>query len=78
MSPDAQALANNSPTFADLCDRVRQAKISHLRAIKAVERAESELKAAKEREASAIVATEEAEDALNAMIERECVIEDAS
>lgn len=76
MNAHERALAEKNPTFPDLCDRIRQAKIAHLRAIKSVERAQAELKAAKDREAAAITATEEAEDALNAMIERECALED--
>lgn len=40
MSPEELALAAQSPTFADLCDQVRQARTRWNRAIQALEAAE--------------------------------------
>jgi hypothetical protein len=46
VSPAEQALMDASPSFADLCDRVRQARIRWNRAIQARNAAEAALKAA--------------------------------
>jgi len=75
MSPEEQALADKSPTFADLCDRMRQARRNHIRAMNAVEAAESNLKVAQKAEADAVDLVEKAEDTLRTFIDRETAVE---
>ena len=75
MSPEEIALANKGGrSFADLCDDVRQAKMAHLRAIHAVERAEEHLKAARKAQDAARDAEDLAMDRLEAQIARECAL----
>ena len=76
MSPEEQALADKEPTFADLCDRVRESRRAHLRA-------EAGLVAAMERMSALRKAEQDASDAahiamrdLDAFIARECAVED--
>lgn len=66
MSPAERALAEKGgPTFADLCWRVREARLAHKRA---VARAEPVVSAAE----AALRALEDATAALDAYVEREC------
>lgn len=75
MSPDEVALANKGGrSFVDLCDDVRRAKTAHLRAIRAVDRAEAQLSAAKKVRDEALDAEDLALDALDTFITRECAI----
>ncbi len=74
MSPREQALADASPTFADLCDRVRQTRIAHMRAIQAREAAEERVKQLRKAEEEAEDTADRATYALDDFIGRECSI----
>lgn len=66
MSPAEQALADaGGPTFADLCWRVREARLAHKRA---VARVHPVITAAE----ATMRTLEEATAALDAFVEREC------
>ncbi|MEE8612073.1 MAG: hypothetical protein V3V60_13445 [Sphingomonas aquatilis] len=75
MNAKELALAANSPTFADLCDDVRQARIKWNRALKAQEAAEAALAAAKELVARFDDEDDAARKALDAFIDRQIDVE---
>lgn len=66
MSPAELALAAQNPTFADLCDQVRQARILWNRAIKALEAAELAVTSAK----ALVERYDDEEDAARKALER--------
>lgn len=77
MNDHEKALAvKGGRTFADLCDDVRQARVEHLRAFAAVERAQQQLKTANERLLVAMDDEHKARDALDALIERETDVDE--
>jgi hypothetical protein len=78
MSPHEQALADKSPTFADLCDQMRQAKRNHMRAVSALETAKLAVARASEAADKALAETDEAEDRLHEFIARETDVEDSA
>ncbi len=76
MNAREKALADQNPTFADLCDRVRAARRKHLRAIAHVEHAKQVLKLANEALDQSLDEGGFARDALDAFIERETQVDD--
>jgi hypothetical protein len=64
VSPAEQALVDASPTFADLCERVREARRAHDRVLHRASVVRDELEKARQ-------AAREADEALNAFIVRE-------
>lgn len=75
MSPEEQALAAKEPTFADLCDQVRETRKAHLRAIRAVEMAVAHVNELRMAMETAHDAANAAGMALDAFIDRECAVE---
>ncbi|MEH3046479.1 hypothetical protein [Sphingomonas adhaesiva] len=71
MSPAEQALCDQSPTFADMCDRVRTARRAHLQAIGVLDAAKARVKRLEEELRQRIEDDKDARDALDAYIERE-------
>lgn len=72
MSPAEQALIDKSPTFADLCWKVREARIALKAAQRHRERCQTIISQAKAVENTRREAVDEAEAALDAYVEREC------
>jgi hypothetical protein len=63
------------PTFADLCEEVRRARIAHRQAIRATAEAQAALKDAKAAQEAACDVEDDARDALDRFIDQETTVE---
>lgn len=76
MNAREKALANQHPTFADLCDRIRTTRQAHLRAIAALEAAQDRVKVLSNEVARCVIDEDDASDALDEFIARETQVEE--
>jgi hypothetical protein len=76
MNAREKALANQHPTFSDLCDRIRTTRQAHLRAVAALEAAQDRVKVLSNEVARCVSDEDDASDALDEFIARETQVEE--
>ena len=76
MNAREQALADQNPTFADLCDRVRVARLAHLRTSEALNLALERVKVLALELGHRLSDLNDATDTLNDLIDRETKVEE--